>query len=263
MSLPIQLISTDFDGTLFAEFEKPPIPPALLDLIAGLQAQGVRWVINTGREMASLMELLARARVSVKPDYLILVEREIYFHQASQYLPSEEWNEACRRDHEALFKHLRRDLPRLVSWVNARFNATVYEDAYSPFCLIAQNAADAETICSYLEEYCQELPGLQLVRNDIYARFAHVRYNKGTALDELARQLKILPEAIFAAGDHLNDLPMLLRARAQYLTAPANAVSEVKELVRQQGGYVSSLPQGSGVLDGLYHYLKTAGGTAA
>jgi hypothetical protein len=26
MTLPIKLISTDFDGTLFAEFESPPIP---------------------------------------------------------------------------------------------------------------------------------------------------------------------------------------------------------------------------------------------
>jgi hypothetical protein len=29
MCLPIQLISTDFDGTLFAEFENPPIPERL------------------------------------------------------------------------------------------------------------------------------------------------------------------------------------------------------------------------------------------
>ena len=34
MSLPISLISTDFDGTLFAEFESPPVPDDLQDLIA-------------------------------------------------------------------------------------------------------------------------------------------------------------------------------------------------------------------------------------
>ena len=48
MPLPIKLISTDFDGTLFAEFENPPIPEALQQLIGDLQAQGAKWAINTG-----------------------------------------------------------------------------------------------------------------------------------------------------------------------------------------------------------------------
>ena len=33
MCSPIKLISTDFDGTLFAEFESPPIPQSLQQLI--------------------------------------------------------------------------------------------------------------------------------------------------------------------------------------------------------------------------------------
>ena len=57
--------------------------------------------------------------------------------------------------HEELFVHVRPDLPRLVSWVNSRYNATVYEDAYSPFCLIAGNNGDAEAINQYMDEYCQ------------------------------------------------------------------------------------------------------------
>jgi hypothetical protein len=36
----LKLISTDFDGTLFAEFENPPIPSELQHLIAKLQRQG-------------------------------------------------------------------------------------------------------------------------------------------------------------------------------------------------------------------------------
>ena len=41
---------------------------------------------------------------------------------------------------------MRPDLPQLVGWVNTRFRATVYEDAYSPFCLIAGNNGDADAI---------------------------------------------------------------------------------------------------------------------
>ncbi len=52
MPLPIQLISTDFDGTLHAEFEDPPVPRDLQELIGELQRQGAKWAINTGRDLS-------------------------------------------------------------------------------------------------------------------------------------------------------------------------------------------------------------------
>src|SRR6266478_1443497 len=109
MSLPIKLISTDFDGTLFAEFENPPIPDVLQRVIADLQAKGAKWAINTGRDMSSLMESLGRAGIRIEPDYLILVEREIYVHQESVYVGLEQWNSACATAHAELFARVRED----------------------------------------------------------------------------------------------------------------------------------------------------------
>jgi len=252
---PIKLLSTDFDGTLFAEFENPPIPKSLLDLIAQLQARGVIWAINTGREMASLMEILGRARIPVKPDFLVLVEREIHEHRNSQYIGLADWNDECQRSHEQLFIRVRQDLPRLRSWVDSQFSATVYEDAWSPFCLIAENNKDADAIHAYMEAYCAEVPNLQVVRNDVYARFAHSRYNKGTALEELSRRLGIFAANVFAVGDHLNDLPMLDLRYAQFLAAPANAIDAVKETVATRNGFVSSFSHGAGVDDSLRYFL--------
>jgi hydroxymethylpyrimidine pyrophosphatase-like HAD family hydrolase len=262
MSLPIQLISTDFDGTLFAEFENPPIPDHLLALIGGLQSRGAKWVINTGRDMSSLMESLARSHASVKPDYLVLVEREIHCHQNSQYVGLEDWNQECHRSHEELFVRVRADLPRLISWVTARFDATLYEDAYSPFCLVAENNRDADAIHEYMEDYCREVPHLTVMRNDVYARFCHEKYNKGTALSEISKRLGIGAERVFAAGDHLNDLPMLMTQFARHLSAPANAIAAVKEAVQRQNGFVSDLPQGHGVAEGLEFHLQKAGKAA-
>jgi len=236
MSLPIQLISTDFDGTLFAEFESPPIPEAVQTLIGGLQSRGAKWIINTGRDMSSLMEALGRARISVEPDYLVLVEREIHCHVNSQYVGLEEWNAACIRAHAEL----------------------LYEDAYSPFCLVAGNNGDANAIHEYLNEYAHSIPHLTVVRNDVYARFGHEAFNKGTSLAEITRRLGLNPEVVFAAGDWLNDLPMLSRRYARWLAAPDNAVEAVKQAVRQQEGFVSKLSHGEGVVEGLEYCLVNA-----
>ena len=62
-----------------------------------------------------------------------------------------------------------------------------------------------------------------------------------------------------AAGDHLNDLPMLKRQHARWLLAPANAVDEVKAAILSQDGYLSDHVCGMGILDGLRHLLEQAG----
>lgn len=259
MRLPFQLISTDFDGTIFAEFEREPFPESLQDLIRDLQQRGAKWVINTGRDMASLMEALARARVTVQPDYLVLVEREIHVHQGGRYAGLERWNAQCTQAHGDLFERVRQDVPELTEWINSRFNVTIYEDAYSPFCLIAGDGTDAETIHQFLEVYCLRVPHLSLVRNNVYARLSHDAYNKGTALGELTRLLGLTAADVLAAGDHLNDLPMLNRTYAHRLAAPVNAIDPVKAAVTRQHGYVSSLSHGLGIEEALVFHLKNQG----
>lgn len=256
MDLQIKLLSTDFDGTLFAEFENPPIPYKLQELITDFQKRGGKWVINTGRDMSSLMEAMARARLYIKPDHLVLVEREIYHHRESQYIEHHPWNAECNKAHAELFSLVRKDVPFLSEWVNKRFEkATIYEDLYSPFCFVAEKTAHAEEIHVFLDDYCKKVPHLTVVRNDVYARFSHVAFNKGTALRELSSGSGIKPSEILAAGDHLNDLPMLSGEHAKWLVAPSNAIDVVKTAVRKHNGHVSELHCGHGVAEGIAKFL--------
>jgi len=256
MPLPVQLVSTDFDGTIFAEFENPPVPETLQRILRDLQARGAYWVINTGRDLTSLMETMARSRLTVRPDYLVLVEREIYLHRDHRYVGLADWNDRCAADHAALFERMRPDVPRLTAWINEHFDAEVYADPWSPLCLLARSNPDTDAIEAFLRDYCRSVPNLTVTRNDVYARFSHIAYSKGTALAEIAQRLGIKPGQIFAAGDHWNDLPMLKQDIAQHLAAPSNALPEVKTAVRQQGGFVSDLPHGFAVAGALQALLS-------
>jgi hydroxymethylpyrimidine pyrophosphatase-like HAD family hydrolase len=256
MDLPIKLISTDFDGTIYSEFETPPIPTELCELIADLQAQGAKWVINTGRDMSSLMESLGRSRIHIQPDYLVLVEREIFERKGHRFEGVHPWNAACARDHEALFARVRPAVPDLAGWVNARFEASVYEDPHSPLCIIAANNGDMDQIHARLEDYARSVPELTVVRNDVYARFSHVAYNKGTALAEITKLTGLALGDVFAVGDHLNDLPMLRREFAGHVATLANAVPEVRQAVQAGQGYVSAKSRGHGVAEALTYFLK-------
>jgi hydroxymethylpyrimidine pyrophosphatase-like HAD family hydrolase len=263
VTTPIQLISTDFDGTMVSESETFLVAPRLQDLLRELQANGAHWVINTGRDFVSLSAALRQAQMTVAPDFLVLVEREIFVRKDGGFVGLEEWNGRCAADHNRLFAEVRGDVPQLAAWVRARFDARVYEDPWSPFCLVARCNEDADAILAYLEDYCREVPQLTVVRNDVYARFSHAGYSKGTALAEIARRLGVSTGRIFAAGDHLNDLSMLTRQRAAWLVAPANAVPAVKTAVLEQGGYISGQPHGHGVSDGLLWALAGGKGNAS
>ena len=201
--MPIQLISTDFDGTIFAEFENPPIPSALQNLLAAMQRRGCTWVINTGRDLASLMETLARAQMTVQPDALVLVEREIYVRKEDEFVPMASWNAACHRDHAELFGRMAPDLPGLREELQSRHRGTFYEDAFSPICVLASSLRDADLVQHRLEAYARGIPHLSVVRNDVYIRFAHDAYDKGTALLEIARRLKIAPGETVAVREVL------------------------------------------------------------
>ena len=259
MALPIQLISTDFDGTLHSGFEDPPIPADIERVIKRLQERGAKWIINTGRDLDSLVGELTKAQLGIRPDFVVVVEREIYKLQETSFVSVEDWNNGCTRAHEELFKAVRPEMPAIQRWIKERYSAVVYEDVYSPFCLIAENASDAEAIHDYLEVYCRRIDGLTVMRNDIYARFSHVAFNKGTAMAEIARRLGIAREHVFAAGDHLNDLPMLTNEYARWLVAPVNAIPVVKEAVQRQNGYVSHESHGYGVARGLEFFLESSG----
>jgi len=254
MTTNLRLISTDFDGTIHEDFAHSPVPEALQDRLLALQGQGATWVINTGRDLASLMESIGRAHLRVRPDFTVTVEREIHRHVGGHYEPVEPWNGNCVRDHTLLFTAHATGLARLSSRLEEKYDATFYSDLWSPICVIARTNAQMDAIQSELEAFCLDIPELVSVRNDVYVRLSHRAYSKGTALQEIQRLLGLGPEHSFAAGDHLNDLSMLRRAVAHRLVTPANGLPMVKEQVRAEGGFLASRGCGDGVLEGLDHF---------
>lgn len=259
MTLPIRLISTDLDGTLYHEPSQPPMPPELLEAIGRLQAQGVRWLINTGRDLPGVLDALRRSGAGVAPDFLVLVEREIYVRRDGGYAGLSDWNARCARDHATLFARIATRLPELRQRLSRCFRGRVYEDAWSPVCILAESPAEADAAQELLEAFCRSEPDLVVVRNDVYARFSHAAYNKGSALAEVRRRLDLPAEQVLAVGDQHNDLPMLSRQVAGWLAAPANAIAPVREAVLRQGGFVSPRPHGQGVLEALQWCARRPG----
>ncbi|MDG1890888.1 MAG: HAD hydrolase family protein [Verrucomicrobiota bacterium] len=247
----LKLMCTDFDGTIYDESVRPPIPATFLESVANMQESGICWMVNTGREKDFLLESLREHGSGLLPDYIGVVERELYVLKSGNYTPLEYWNLASKKTHASLFERHTNLMIDIRRWINTSFDADIYEDEHSPICLIARNNGDADAIHAHVQEALIDHPELSWVRNDVYARFSHAKIHKGTLLKQVAKLQQIPASRILAAGDHLNDLPMLHPEYAAHLVAPANSVPEVRHQVSEHGGYISSGIAGWGIQEAL------------
>jgi hydroxymethylpyrimidine pyrophosphatase-like HAD family hydrolase len=246
------LLSTDFDGTILDHDLPPPMAPEFFDWIEDQRRRRTLvWVINTGRDWESLRNELEIRQARFLPDWVILIEREVHRIEKGSLRSHEPWNQRCLDVHadlftraDALMETMRRDLAHFPG-------LQIIRDVGSPLGLIAASEAQAAEVHTALQPLYDAFPDLHAVRNTVYFRFAHVDYHKGSCLALVQAETGIGPEHTIAAGDNLNDLPMLQRRYARHLLCPSNALPEVCAQVREEGGWVAARPAGAGIYDGL------------
>ncbi len=255
MARKIQLISTDFDGTLVCHASDPVFDRDCLDLIGRLQKEGTLWAINTGRSVGMLQEGLEDLAFPVLPDFILTSERDVFRPTTRGWEPWGDWNARCAQAHAELFDRASSVLAEVVDFVGQKTKARVIYEAEGPAGLIATSEEEMDRLTAFIDRAREKQPKFHYQRNTIYLRFCHADYHKGAALAELSRLTNTPKSAIFAAGDHHNDLSMLDGRFAAMPACPANAITEVKETVRRAGGWVAEKEAGAGVHEALAHFL--------
>ena len=252
----IRLLSTDFDGTLadtlYPEHCVPSLDRELSEAVRG----GALWVVNTGRSLESALDGLRGLGASVAPDYILTNERHIHKPDGNGgWLDYGDWNDSCRSHHGLLFKESGTFFKHISKLVDSH-EGVGFQQHYNgiPEGLVAASEEQLDQIISELGA----LPGMpedfHYQRSNIYLRFCHRRYDKGSALAELSRLIDMPTSEILAVGDHQNDLPMLFGEVAAMVACPSNSHQSVKDAVSKAGGHVSELPAGEGTAEAIHLY---------
>jgi HAD superfamily hydrolase (TIGR01484 family) len=251
----IQLLSTDFDGTLVDHDGNPQVSPRFLEALAFLRSKGVLWAINTGRELQHIVEGLRDFQFPFDPDYVLTAEREV-FHRGADgcWQDYGDWNRRCALVHQQLFTDAAPLLRDVESYLHQHGRAHPIYEGDHLIGLAADSDSEMDRVCEFLDRERMRVPGFQYMRNSVYVRFCHEDYSKGTALAELARLIGIGVDQILAAGDHFNDLPMLDGRHARWTACPSNAVDVVKEAVQRAGGHVASATASEGLLEAFHAF---------
>jgi len=255
----IQLLITEFDGTIVSRVSEPVLNRQCMELIRELQNAGAIWAINTGRSVDLLESGLTDFSFPFRPDFILTNERDVFRpgSNGEKWEAFGDWNERCARAHADLFSASQSVLAEVVDFVNQKTKARVIYEPEGPSGLVAASEEEMDRVTEFIEQARRKQPKFNYQRNTVFLRFCHADYHKGAALAELARLLDIPRENIFAAGDHHNDISMLDGKVAAMPSCPANAIPEVKEAVHAAGGYVAQHEHGAGVYEAIRHFIKS------
>jgi hydroxymethylpyrimidine pyrophosphatase-like HAD family hydrolase len=256
MPSKIQLISTDFDGTLVSHASNPVFDRDCMELIGELQRGGALWAINTGRSVGLLEEGLEDFGFPLQPDFILTSERDVFRPTGSGWEPFGDWNERCAQAHAELYLSASSVLAEVIDFVDRQTKARVIYEADEAAGIIATSEEEMNCLTHFIDRAKANEPKFHYQRNTVYLRFCHADYHKGAILEELSRLTEIPRGAIFAAGDHHNDLSMLDGRYAALPACPANAIGEVKKAVRRAGGWVAEKEFGAGVHEALRYFLS-------
>lgn len=256
------LLSFDFDGTLHYPGDEPAVSRAFFaQLIRIRRDYRAAWGINTGRSLEHLLEGLEENRFPIDPDFIVAREREIYFANLDgSWSQDAAWNARCEREISTLFQKCAPLLAEIRALIEERTGAQWIEMPGEPAGLIARTDEEMDWIVGEILARVPQGSALGWQRSTIYLRFGDRDFQKGSALAQIARSWQIPRERVFAIGDSHNDLEMLTLDVAAMIASPRNAVRDIQEHVRHQGGFACTQAHSNGVAEALAHFFpETAG----
>lgn len=256
------LLSFDFDGTLHYPGEEPSVSPAFFAQLLRIRRDyRAAWCVNTGRSLEHLLEGMEDGGFPLEPDFIVAREREIYFPTGhGSWRADADWNDRCEKEISTLFQKCAPLLAEIRALIEERTGAQWIEMPGEPAGLIAQSEEEMDWIVGEILARVPQDSALGWQRSTIYLRFGDRDFQKGSALAHIARSWQIPRERVFAIGDSHNDREMLTLDVAAMIASPRNAVRDIQEHVRHQGGFACTQAHSHGVAEALAHFFpETAG----
>ena len=233
------LISLDYDGTLRRKGgAMADVAPQVFVLLGQLHRRGVRWGINSGRNLADMAKVLAL--LPLQPDFICTCERYVYLsdnagllrplaeHNARCYAVNLKLRDSVHQPWQDTLQRLRVELPHAV-WALS---------ATDPLSIEARDSDTMDLMMPYILRFVDSLTGVAVQRAGKYLRLADARFNKGIALQRVLAAWRVPPHCLFVMGDGHNDLAAFRLFPQAFCAVPADAHADVLRWVAHNYGSV-------------------------
>ena len=262
----IKLIASDLDGTLVPE-ATPDINPRLFERILQLKERGIRFVVASGRQYPSILDVFEPLRNDIffiADNGAFVVEKDRYLRSIT--FPDETWKGIISLVHTFPGTRimLSSEEGNYTDSTDMWFRNMVSENLGLDLIFV-EDFQKLSLHVSKIGVYCTErnprdaaLLGKQhfegkaniVVSGDFWMDYVPLDADKGKALTKLMEHLGISREETIAFGDNINDIGLLRAAGDSY--AVVKAAPELKAIA---GHVLTEGPEDDGVLHVLEQFL--------
>lgn len=250
------LLAMDYDGTLrAADLDEPaPIDPGFFGLMQRLRNRGVRWGVNTGRDLPYFLEDYMEVAPFL-PDFICTCEKYVYMaDEEGRLQPLEEHNEQADAATRELRDNVTAPYHTFMEALKHRFTNLHWRfSVHDPLSIEAEDVDTMDHLTDLIAPFLGDWEHVVMQRAGRYMRLSDVRHNKGTALRCVAERWNVPDECVAMVGDGHNDLDMFRAFPGGFCAAPGEAHPEVLEFLEAHGGYIT--PR-NGVMQALQHWRK-------
>jgi len=257
----IRLISLDFDGTILV-YDDPAgvFHPEVIKLLNALDAKGIRWCANSGRDFKDQMSVLERScarGLTHMPDALICSESVVYVRDGAHYHSLEPWNAQAHEGLRDCHARVQQRLDGELTYIQKTYLpiSTMIGDLFTAFFVHDKDDLPIK-LFNDLKRFLDGLDGVMLTRNGGWVAVMHDELGKGQALKAYAKYIGLPNRHILAVGDQYNDLPMLILDVARHVGCPGDAIVEVRQAVKKAGGHVAESKGPLGTIEVIRTLLK-------
>ena len=259
----IKLLAFDFDGTILEEgMSIPDIAKEALDSIRDL---GVKISTASGRKLEDqfkILELNGLGNSRGYPHSLIVDESRIYLLDGEGYVPLRSWNDRVSEEWKRLYPLAEEILLSEVEELK-RKGEEVYIHILGETALVRNMVAmrfstieKAKEYEKYLSKKLRDMKSpLWCNRNFSLVQILPPSVGKGNTVLALSRYFGISPEEVLVIGDSGNDVDMLDGRYGFKSATVSNADPEIKEVVRNSGGYVAENPISRGIVEIINEFI--------
>lgn len=243
----LKLFIFDLDNTALGGYVPyVRFPDKFCKFLDDLYCNGCNWAINTTWDPHGQWELVRQSRVKSRPlFYMGEFGRIVAEDTDTDALPLEEY--LCINDKK--IKHIKEKyMDVLFKKIISSFpSEKVFHYGHLFQVIVPAEYGNALNDFISSEKGKYDEIEINTSKNSISVRPAFL--NKGLAVREVMRLTGIKANEILTAGDEKADIAMMSEECSAYSVCPANASEEVKEFIRQKGGYIGKSRYSDGVME--------------